>query len=62
MANKYYKAILFFAFLIITDGVLAQGPPPPPPPIGLPIDGGILGLFALGIGYAIKKIQDQSKK
>jgi hypothetical protein len=60
MANKYFKAILFFAFFLIVDLAFAQGPPPPPPP--LPIDGGILGLFVLGIGYAVKKIRDQSKK
>jgi len=61
MANKYFKAILFFAFFIVADIMLAQGPPPPPPPLA-PIDGGILGLFALGIGYAVKKIHDHSKK
>ena len=60
MANKYSKAIFFVAFFLLVDVIWAQGPPPPPPP--LPIDGGILGLFALGIGYAIKKIHDQSKK
>jgi len=60
MANKYSKAILFVAFFLLVDVIWAQGPPPPPP--GLVIDGGILGLFALGVGYAIKKIHDQSKK
>lgn len=60
MANKYFKAILFFAFFLVADIALAQGPPPPPPP--LPIDGGVLGLLVLGVGYAIKKIHDQSKK
>ena len=61
MANKYFKAILFVAFFIMVDVIWAQGPPRPPSP-GSPIDGGILGLFALGIGYAVKKIHDQSKK
>ena len=60
MANKYSKAIFFIAFFLLVDVIWAQGPPPPPPP--LPIDGGILSLFALGVGYAIKKIRDQSKK
>ena len=60
MANKYFKVILCFAFIMVSDLALAQGPPPPPPP--LPIDGGILGLLALGVGYAIKKISDSSKK
>ena len=64
MANKYSKAILFVAFFIIVDVIWAQGGPPTPPGPGneVPIDGGILGLFALGVGYAIKKIRDQSKK
>ncbi len=60
MANKYFKAILLFAFILVTDIALAQGPPPPPPP--LPIDGGVIGLLALGIGYAVKKIYDNSKE
>ncbi len=60
MANKYFKAILLFAFLLTTNVVSAQAPPPPPP--GLPIDGGIIGLLALGLGYAVKKIHDNSKK
>ena len=61
MANNYSKAILFFAFLIVSGAALAQGPPPPPPPF-TPIDGGLLGLLALGAGYAVKKIHDNSKK
>ena len=59
MANKYFKAILLFAFLFVSGVSFAQGPPPPPPPF--PIDGGILGLFAMGVGYAVKKIHDKSK-
>ena len=60
MANKYFKAILFLAFLFVSGITLAQGPPPPPPPYS-PIDGGILGLLALGVGYAVKKIHDNSR-
>ncbi len=59
MVNKYIKAVLFSAFLLVSAVSLAQGPPPPPP--GYPIDGGILGLLALGVGYAVKKIHDNSK-
>ena len=59
MANKYFKAILFFAFILIPSVASAQLPPPPPP--GLPIDGGIVGLLVLGAGYAVKKIHDKSK-
>ena len=63
MANKYFKAILFFALVLISSSIWSQSPPPPPGPGDeVPIDGGILGLFALGIGYAVKKIRDQSKK
>ena len=52
MANKYFKAILLLAFILISDILLAQGPPPPPPPKA-PIDGGIIGLLVLGVGYAV---------
>ena len=60
MANKYFKALLLTAFIFTTAVVSAQPPGPPPPP-GLPIDGGILALFAIGVGYAVKKIHDNSK-
>ena len=60
MVNKYLKAILFFAFVLISK-VAVAGPPPPPPPFETPIDGGILGLLALVVGYAVKKIHDNSK-
>ena len=59
MEYKYFKNFLFIAFVLIASSVFAQGPLPPPPP-GLPIDGGILGLFILAIGYAVKKIRDHS--
>ena len=59
MMYKYFKNFLFIVFVLIAGNVFAQGPPPPPPPI-LPIDGGILGLFVLAVGYAVKKIRDLS--
>lgn len=66
MSKKYLKVILFFAFLIITEIIFAQGQSPnhrpPVPPGRAPIDGGIIGLFALAVGYAVKKIRDHSKK
>jgi hypothetical protein len=58
MKYKYFKKFLFIVFVLTAGIVFAQGPPPPPP--GLPIDGGILGLFILAIGYAVKKIRDLS--
>jgi len=64
MANKYFRALALILILLNSGVVLALqpgGPPPPPPPVG-PIDGGLAALFALGIGYAVKKIHDHSKK
>ncbi len=61
MANKYFRALLLLMALLNFTEVLAQGPPRHPGP-GLPIDGGLAALFALGAGYAIKKIYDHSKK
>ena len=58
MNYKYFRRFLFIVFVLTAGSVLAQGPPPPPPP--LPIDGGIVGLLALAVGYAIKKIRDLS--
>ena len=60
MANKYLKVIFLTILVFSINTVLAGGPPPPPPPT--PIDGGIIGLFIVAIGYAIKKIIDNSKK
>ena len=61
MANKYFRAIFLIVtlFFLNTNELLAQPLPPPP---GVPIDGGLFALFALGIGYAVKKIHDHSKK
>ena len=57
MANKYLKAVLFICLFIIADVVFAGGPPPPPPVT--PIDGGIFGLFAAGIIYAVSKLRNK---
>ncbi len=65
MANKYFRAVtlIIALYLLNVPELMAQpgGPPPPPPPVS-PIDGGLAALFALGIGYAVKKIHDHSKK
>ncbi len=61
MANKYFKAILFFALFFTYNDMWSQTPPPPVEEPLLSIDGGILGLLALGVGYAVKKIHDNSK-
>jgi len=66
MANKYYKLILLFAFLVVAEVSYAQGNSPgnrpPVPPGRAPIDGGVIGLLVLGAGYAIKKISFQNDK
>ena len=45
---------------------MAQGgtppPPMPPPPPGLPIDGGIIALFAIALTYGIYKTFKLSSK
>ena len=60
MANKYFRAILIF--VLMTEVIYAQITPPPPIDPEVPIDGGIIGLLLLGVGYAVKKIHDNSKK
>jgi len=60
MTNKYFRVIILIIFVFSINTAFAGGPPPPPPP--LPIDGGILGLFAVAIGYAVKKIYDTKNK
>jgi len=59
MANKYLKVILITSLILNISELLAQTPPPPPPASS--IDGGIIGLIVIAIGYAIKKIRDNSK-
>ena len=60
MTNKYFRVIILIIFVFSINTVLAQvAPPVPPPPPPTPIDGGILGLFAVAIGYAVKKIYDK---
>lgn len=65
---KKYLVFLSFALMVFTSGsVFAQGGGPPEPagapgdcigcPPANPIDGGIGILFALGIGYAVKKLR-----
>ena len=60
MNYKSFRRFLFIVFVLVAGSVFAQGPPPPPPPTEVPIDGGIVGLLALAVGYAIKKIRDFS--
>ena len=69
MANKYFKVILLFTILMVSEMVMAQGqspnhrpPVPPRNPNAVPIDSGIIGLLVLGVGYAVKKIRFPNDK
>ena len=57
MIQKYMKAVLAIALvLLISPDVFAQGPPPK-----TPIDGGLSLLLAAGGIYGIKKIRRLKK-
>ena len=62
MANKYFRALALFLMLFKFGEILAQPVPPCPDCPTTPVDGGIVGLLILGVGYAVKKIHDHSKK
>ena len=48
---------MFFNLINIVDGGNVPPPPPPPtPPPGLPIDSGIVFLFAAALFYGIYKV------
>jgi hypothetical protein len=52
--SKIIAAAFFFG---VTAYAGPTGPPPPGvPPPGLPIDGGVVALFTLAIGYGLYKI------
>lgn len=60
MNKNFLKIVLIAVFLIAVEFAFAQMPCPedaPPPPPGLPIDGGLLALLAIGFGYAVKKLR-----
>ncbi len=59
MINKYLKAVIFLAFIFVVNNMFAGGPPPPPPRV--PIDGGIIGLFLVAIGFAVRKVYNSKK-
>ena len=69
MVKKYLKRIIvlaiFFSSTFLAAQTIPPGPanrPPRPPGRQAPIDGGITALLVLGAGYAIKKINDQTRK
>jgi hypothetical protein len=61
--DKKIGLIILFVFAFI---VPAFSPPPPPPgptdTISAPIQGGLIYLLALGIGYGIKRIKSIKKE
>ncbi|HLT52615.1 MAG TPA: hypothetical protein VKZ97_01920 [Flavobacteriaceae bacterium] len=59
--NKRIIASILFvliSFVCVAQDTGGSEPPPPapPPPPGLPIDGGILVLAALGAAYGVRSI------
>ncbi len=63
MLKKYSLLIVVVVLVLVSSTVVAQVTPPGghvPPPDGLPIDGGLGVLLALGIGYAVKKLRKES--
>jgi hypothetical protein len=62
-----YLVMLLFVFLLL-PGLLHAQPNPPDPPnpdcppdMICPIDGGLVALIAVGVGYGVKKIRDPKK-
>ncbi len=56
MLKKYFRILLFMAFFIMANDIVAQpgGAQPPSTPVG----GGVVALAILGAGYAVKRIRD----
>lgn len=65
MVNKIFKPLLVLAFIVLSTDLFAQNSPPCPSqpcqPPGRSIDGGLVVLLAIGIGYGIKKVRDSEK-
>lgn len=53
--------VFFVGFRALAQGVDTIPPPSPPPPPGVPIDGDVLFLFLLALGYGIYKTYKVSK-
>lgn len=50
-----------WSLFLIGIGTLI-GQTPPPPPTGIPVDGGISAILAMGAGYGIYKIREIRRK
>lgn len=61
MNKRILKSVLFIIVFFAIVTVYAQNPPSPnrtpPPPPGVPIDGGVLALLSVAVGYAINKLR-----
>ena len=61
MNKKNLKSVLFVVAFLAIVVVYSQNPPAPnrtpPPPPGVPIDGGIIALLTVAVGYAVKKLR-----
>lgn len=55
--KRKFASILFVLISVVCTAQLGGNPPPPmpPPPPGLPVDGAVLYVLALGVLYGIKK-------
>jgi len=55
--KRKFASILFVLISFVCAAQLDGNPPPPmpPPPPGLPVDGWVLFVLAIGILYGIKK-------
>ena len=53
--------MLLFVFLLLPGLLHAQPNPDCPPDMICPIDGGLVALIAVGVGYGVKKIRDPKK-
>lgn len=64
MKDKQVLASVLFFFVGFVSMAQGDGPPPPmpPPPPGLPIDGGMLVLFTIALGFGIYKAYKISRK
>lgn len=58
MKKNTLKLVLVVVLFATANVVFSQTAPSrtPPPPPGVPLDGGLFALIALGVGIAIKKI------
>ncbi len=53
--KRKFASILFVLISFVCAAQDTPPPPAPPPPPGLPVDGAVLFVLAIGILYGIKK-------